>query len=49
LRQRFPAWEGVRDAPEAEVIEAIRTAGLANQKGPRIQHILREITDRRGE
>jgi endonuclease III len=49
LRQRFPAWEGVRDAPEAEVIEAIRTAGLANQKGPRIQHILREITERHGE
>ena len=49
LRQRFPAWEGVRDAPEAEVIDAIRTAGLANQKGPRIQIILREITDRRGE
>ena len=49
LRQRFPVWEGVRDAPEAEVIDAIRTAGLANQKGPRIQIILREITDRRGE
>lgn len=49
LRQRFPAWESVRDAPEAEVIDAIRTAGLANQKGPRIQIILREITDRRGE
>lgn len=49
LRQRFPVWEDVRDAPEAEVIDAIRTAGLANQKGPRIQIILREITDRRGE
>jgi endonuclease-3 len=31
------------------VIEAIRTAGLANQKGPRIQKILREITNQRGE
>lgn len=49
LRQRFPTWEGVRDALEAEVIESIRTAGLANQKGPRIQHILREITERHGE
>jgi endonuclease III len=49
LRKRFPDWETVRDAPEADVIDAIRSAGLANQKGPRIQHILREITDLRGE
>jgi endonuclease-3 len=48
LRARFPTWETVRDAPEAEVIEAIRTAGLANQKGPRIQVVLREITAERG-
>lgn len=44
LRARFPTWEEVRDAPEQEVIEAIRTAGLANQKGPRIQAILHDIT-----
>ena len=49
LRLRFPEWEAVRDAPETDVIDAIRSAGLANQKGPRIQHILREITTRRGE
>jgi endonuclease III len=49
LRLRFPQWEAVRDAPEAEVIDAIRSAGLANQKGPRIQHVLREITALRGE
>jgi endonuclease-3 len=49
LRLRFPQWEAVRDAPEADVIDAIRSAGLANQKGPRIQHILREITALRGE
>ncbi len=48
LRQRFPTWESVRDAPEAEVVEAIRPAGLANQKGPRIQAVLREITHQRG-
>jgi endonuclease-3 len=48
LRRRFTTWEAVRDAPEAEVIEAIRPAGLANQKGPRIQQILREITQERG-
>ena len=49
LRRRFPEWEAVRDASEADVINAIRPAGLANQKGPRIQHILREITALRGE
>jgi endonuclease-3 len=48
LRARFPTWEDVRDAPEGEVVEAIRTAGLANQKGPRIQAVLREITKQRG-
>jgi endonuclease-3 len=48
LRARFPTWEAVRDAPEAEVIEAIRSAGLANQKGPRIQAVLRAITEERG-
>jgi endonuclease-3 len=49
LRQRFPTWEAVRDAETSEVIEAIRIAGLANQKGPRIQQVLREITAERGE
>ena len=48
LRARFPTWEQVRDAPEREVIDAIRVAGLANQKGPRIQKVLREITAERG-
>jgi endonuclease-3 len=33
---------------EDEVIDAIRPAGLANQKGPRIQAILRQITEERG-
>ena len=49
LRARFPTWKEVRDAPQEEVVEAIRSAGLANQKGPRIQNVLREITDERGE
>jgi endonuclease III len=48
LRQRFATWEAVRDAPGEEVIDAIRPAGLANQKGPRIQRVLREITAERG-
>jgi endonuclease-3 len=48
LRQRFPTWEQVRDAPEEAVIAEIRPAGLANQKGPRIQTVLREITHQQG-
>jgi endonuclease-3 len=49
LTQRLPTWEAVRDADVEEVVEAIRPAGLANQKGPRIQEALRTITDERGE
>lgn len=48
LRARFPTWEAVRDAPAAQVVDAIRVSGLANQKGPRIQGVLREITAERG-
>lgn len=48
LRRRFSTWEEVRDAESGEVIEAIRPAGLANQKGPRIQEVLRQITELRG-
>ncbi|MCR4405563.1 MAG: endonuclease III [Anaerolineae bacterium] len=49
LRERFPTWEQVRDAPMDELIEAIRPAGLAPTKGPRIQEALRAITRERGE
>ena len=49
LRSRLPTWEQVRDADTEVVIEAIRPAGLANQKGPRIQEALRLITQERGE
>lgn len=49
LRQRFPTWEQVRDAPVEEVIEAIRIAGLSEQKAPRIQQALQHISVERGE
>jgi len=48
LRRRFPTWEAVRDAAPQAVVEAIRPAGLSNQKGPRIQAVLRAITAERG-
>jgi len=48
LRANFPTWEAVRDAPAAAVVACIRVAGLANQKGPRIQQVLNQITAERG-
>ena len=48
LRAKFPTWEQVRDADTDAVIEAVRVAGLANQKGPRIQQVLHDITAERG-
>jgi endonuclease-3 len=49
MRERFPTWEEVRDADPAGLVEAIRLAGLANQKGPRIQNALRVITEQQGQ
>ncbi len=49
LRARFPRWEQVRDAPRAKVVRAIRSAGLANTKAPRIQAILKQLTRERGK
>lgn len=49
LRADLPSWEQVRDADQDRVIDAIRPAGLANQKGPRIQAALQLITEERGE
>jgi endonuclease-3 len=49
LKAAFPTWEAVRDAAPDEVIKIIRPAGLANQKGPRIQAALADISGERGE
>jgi endonuclease III len=49
LRQRFPSWELVRDAPLAEVEEAIRPGGISKVKSARIQAILRAISGDRGD
>lgn len=48
LRAKFATWGEVRDADPVDVVNAIRPAGLANQKGPRIQQVLRSITEERG-
>jgi len=49
LKARYPDWESVMNAPEEDVRDTIRPAGLANQKGPRIQAALQFIVDETGE
>ncbi len=48
LKDRYPDWEAVMDAPLEEVVATIHSAGLANQKAPRIQEALRAIYAERG-
>jgi endonuclease-3 len=45
LRERFATWAEVRDAPVAEVEDAIRPGGLAPTKAVRIREILRALGD----
>ena len=49
LKERFPTWKDVHFAELDDLIEAIRPAGLANQKAPRIQDVLAVIHDQVGE
>ena len=48
LLQRFGSWEAVRDAPTAEVQETIANVNFPEVKAPRLQKIMREITEERG-
>lgn len=48
LKARFDNWEAVRDGNQQDIIDTIQTAGLANQKGARIQAVLQAITEQRG-
>ena len=45
LRERFPTWEAVRDAPTEAVEEALAPCTWPEQKAPRVQAVLRAITD----
>lgn len=49
LRERFPAWAQVRDAPVDELEQAIRPGGISKVKSARIKAILRAICDGEGE
>lgn len=46
MRERFPRWEAVRDAPVDELEYAIRPGGISKIKSARIKAILQEISDR---
>jgi endonuclease III len=48
LKDRFPTWEQVADAPTEDVADAIRCGGIADQKARRIQQILTAIEEREG-
>ncbi len=48
LRQQFPEWRMVMQAPAEEIADAIRPAGLGNQKSVRIKNILQWIFDTYG-
>jgi endonuclease III len=43
MRERFPAWREVMEADTGQLVDVLRPGGLANQKAPRIQAILREL------
>jgi endonuclease III len=45
LRERFPSWEEVRDAPVEEIEAAIRPGGISKVKSVRIKEILEAIGD----
>lgn len=48
LKTEFGTWEAVRDAPTASVEEAVKPCTWPEQKAPRIQQVLRRITEERG-
>lgn len=49
MLERFGDWEGVMQADESELADAIRTTRYPEQKAPQIQQTLRMIKAARGE
>jgi endonuclease III len=48
LEERFGSWEGLRDAPVAEIEEAIGAITFPEQKAVQLKRALEEITERCG-
>ena len=49
LRERFPTWVAVRDAPLPDLIDAIRTANYPEVKASYIKNLLTVLIAERGE
>ncbi len=49
LLKRFGSWEAVRDAPTSEVQAQIANVNWPEAKAPRLQALMRRITEERGE
>lgn len=48
MMRRYPSWEAIASAPTGELVATIQNGGLAQQKAPRIQAILRAVRERAG-
>jgi endonuclease-3 len=46
MMRRYPSWEAIAAAPPEELVATIQFGGLAQQKAPRIQAILRAVAER---
>jgi endonuclease-3 len=46
LMRTYPSWDAIADAPLEDVVATIQPGGLAPQKAPRIQAILRAVRER---
>lgn len=46
MMRTYPSWDAIATAPTAELIATIQNGGLAPQKAPRIQAILRAVGER---
>ncbi len=49
LRAQFPTWEEVRDAETSQIQNAISSCTWPEQKAPRLQNVLKIITEKHGE
>ncbi len=49
LRERFPTWQEMHEAPVREIAKAIRVGGLGNIKSQRIKEILQSVKGERGD
>ncbi len=49
LRQKYPTWRSVSEASVDELIDVLRPAGLAPQKAPRIQFVVKTVLSKGDE